>query len=134
MREIKFRGKRIDNGEWVYGYLVEANMNTSFIVQMNYLGKLLPNDTHKIIPGTAGQYTELKDKHGKEIYKGDMAKIKCEGRKDGKKEWFAIHPIVWTGEKYEVNGWSLFDHCKYGRVEIIGNIHENLELKKWIGK
>lgn len=74
------------------------------------------------------QFTGLLDKNGKEIYEGDVVKIDFTGMKNGEKKWSENFEVKWTGERYEAGNWSLFDHCKYTRVEVIGNIYENPEL------
>ena len=127
-REIKFRGKREDNGEWVYGYYVKANMDTHWIVQMNYLGQLLPHDTHEVLPETVGQYTGLKDKNGKEIYEGDI--IQTEGYEREYDTWlirwnnlcYECVELPWDEENEPPN---CYDLAEFGIVEVIGNIHEN---------
>ena len=91
MRKIKFRGKRIDNGEWVYGsllaklfrdykteeeYYLLFNEDWDLEGQINYL-KNPKNFSHcsdsvcKVRPETVGQFTGKKDRNGKEIFEGD---------------------------------------------------------------
>lgn len=125
MREIKFRGKRIDNGEWVYGCLLQCYENTDYWIIMQ------GNNAVRVTPNTVGQYTELKAILGHDIYEGDIV----------------IETYAWRHNKkclvvkYDTNRGGYFPFargdgcgcCEYQTwdekdTEVIGNIYDNPEL------
>jgi uncharacterized phage protein (TIGR01671 family) len=137
MREIKFRGKSILNGSWIYGFFAETY---SIIGGGRYSQDLTPhiimqgktiNQANPVILETVGQYTGLTDKNGKEIYEGDIVKLEDE-----------IFTVVFDkgafglfkhGEK-RGNLYHYYNFCDTAHnpyiPEIIGNIHDNPELLK----
>ena len=124
-REILFRGKRIDNGEWVEGYFV----NLWLIHYQKHQPIITDNNavSYDVDPSTVGQYTGLTDKNGKKIFEGDIIKrfwlgaeiIYCV-RYDGEGAHF-------IGKAMNKSGFTTFDND--GEMfEVIGNIHDNPEL------
>jgi uncharacterized phage protein (TIGR01671 family) len=127
MREIKFRGKRLDNGEWVVGSYIEAeNRDRSIAHQIiPYKAGLV---VREVDPATVGQYTGLKDKNGREIYEGDII-----GGSNGSIngwEWPFKSEIKWNDEECGFNTpiWGDMDSTHY--YNVLGNIHDNPDLLK----
>ena len=124
MREILFRGKRVDNGEWVQGfYFVEAG---HFIKEPP---SCVSTSTYLVLPETICQYTDLTDKNGVQIFEGDVVTglflyalpiNGCVGFREGA---FGLHWMRGGWEEF-----TPFTSMCHVEFEIIGNIHDNPEL------
>jgi uncharacterized phage protein (TIGR01671 family) len=127
MREIKFRGKRLDNGEWIEGDLLR--MNDHWFIFPDPAPEGI--DKYEVDPATVGEYTGLKDRNGKEVYEGDVIKIP---ETDFNAE--IIGRVLFDDDAYYIiplrggHLWGLHWSLRKHDAKIIGNLHDNLELLK----
>ena len=121
MRTILFRGKRIDNGEWIYGYVFKS-WEQVFIQWGTANG--IPNMV-EVNPETVSEFTGRYDKNGKDFYEGDIIR-------DTRDDSIGNDVIEWDGYRFIMKNYDDNDdvfHCpEY--YEIIGNIYEYPNLIK----
>lgn len=137
MSETLFRGKRVDNGEWTYGYLFVCGDRCYILGGMSGDNPI----KEEVVPETVGQYTGLTDKNGKKIFEGDIVKYNLWDDKfdycEVKFGYFYAAMDSYNGGPAlgfylaDINGKAddigFFENL-YKFVEVIGNIHDNPEL------
>ena len=136
-RKILFRGKSVGIGEWLYGYLFNYGLTEPSNVPC--ICVCIPKSWkeaysfYTVHPETIGQYTGLKDKHGKGIFEGDilyqdqnLLGVTCISARYGisiqkKTATWALRNFVFDSE---------FDTGMLSDIEVRGNVHDNPELLK----
>lgn len=120
MREIKFRGHNGD--KFVYGDLVhEACYGKDFI----FIDNSTTGTRYSVDPATVGQFTGLHDDDGREIYEGDIIKVRTQNP-----YWrFRRNYVVeWGTDGWLLDGDSLYSWFSLHTLEVIGNVHDNPDL------
>ena len=156
MREILFRGKRTDNGEWVYGNLVRG-CDEKYTYVVEFGNRELCRNYVNVDPETIGQYTGLKDKNDTKIFEGDIVQyltyddFDCQSvvkfgeyKQDGSSGEYGAR--ICLGFYVEVDNFTCPDWCENepecfsdyqkqqnileiaNECEVIGNIYDNPEL------
>ena len=157
IREVIFRGKRVDNGEWVEGDLLQIKYYNKPIVECKIMPQTPVSSAYPVIPETVGQFTGLTDKNGVKIFEGDIVRYNTyddfdcqsvvkfgEYNQDGSAGEYSASKCI--GFYVDVDNFTCPDWCEYGSncfsnylkqqnilevaqyCEIIGNIHDNPEL------
>ena len=140
MREILFKGKRVDNGEWIFGFYFNVPEHyksdlsgKSIIISINN-GLFF-----EVMSETVGQYTGMKDKNGRKIFEGDIVKydiaygIQYKNDDCCEKLNTFIETVKFeNGEFFPIPKFSecedYYYSYEYRNFEVIGNIYDNPEL------
>lgn len=131
MRDILFRGKRVDNGELIEGFYAKSGDRTFILIDNDFaVGYVIMKEVY---PETVGQFIGLTDKNGKKIFEGDIVQYQPE---------YWCEPmqsvVEYCADKWNYPAFDLKDHdyaanglqCAHEEegCEVIGNIHDNPEL------
>lgn len=145
MREILFRGKRIDNGKWVQGYYAKAKdymsekeIHVIFPLDLELFPHSEFSSYEEVAPETVGQYIGQTDKRGKKIFEGDIIENTPSWRRQRellvilfKETSFCTIDCESFRKNKLANAYPI-DDCDYGvyidMFEVVGNIHDNPEL------
>ena len=147
MREILFRGKRVNNGKWVEGfYCKHDTVMVCFTTDDPKTKHLIITDGFcdwgfepplravEVDPATVGQCSGLTDKNGKPIFEADV--VRFTERQLGGKDVPVVEAVEFSEggfatHRYFLNNWlrnAIKGNCQLEDIEVIGNIHDNPEL------
>lgn len=139
-REILFRGKRVDNGEWVEGYLVVNKPSQAYRIITDFAlcrnAKYTDNELHHcsgemilVDNKTVGQFTGLTDKNGNKIFEGDKVELTTNWISDlapDKDPTKSIRVVEYNKGSFRMGRGGFFSNkfIEAGTLQIIGTIHD----------
>lgn len=138
MREILFRGKQIDNGEWVYGsFCMDALEQKNGLCGVDGFIRRYDADVgkmqmHEVDRETVGQFTGLTDKNGKKVFEDDVVVICYETDGEDFLETKRVHFNEQECCWYPMRWNECCEYCDHytevKSIEVIGNIHDKPDL------
>jgi len=153
MREIKFRGKRLSDDTWVYGYYIKhldytpgcfeeasSEKYKHYIMMDGFSDWSMPRGTvhYEVDPKTMGQYTGIRDKADVDIYEDDIVRTPLKKYiQDSENDEYVIYvngsfrtkSISSNDKDYPLGAYGKLSKG-YVDLEVTGNIHDNPELKE----
>ena len=125
MREILFKAKRIDNGEWLEGYYQFYTYGYGSEDREEHIIRDGKSNLYFVDPSTICQYTGLTDKNGQKIWENDITYMRCNGL-SGYGNVIYENGCFWIDDKKRGRKYPFSNHDVKYRVD--GNIFDNPEL------
>lgn len=146
MREILFRGKRTDTGEWVEGYYIPVEKCPAIFdcddpdnrAWWDY-GEARLWGCYEVDPSTVGQFTGLTDKNGKKVFEHDIIQFRFEGDAEPPSTppvWYETGHVFWHEQLLgwyvafadDLDGIPIQEYDDHEDIFVVGNSFDNPEL------
>lgn len=128
MRDILFRGKRADNGEWIYGDVLHNGVDYVSAIRINDKDDSDYGAVVKVDPDTVGQYIGAGDKKNEMIFEGDILERKYNDGQYTERSVVRFGNSCGFGDYLQFTGFNYDLDINTTRCKILGNVHDNPEL------